>query len=78
VATDRFNADRDNIRTAQRTETELRDWFGGSRSIPGTEEVIGRGPYGKTLTILSSDIFVDAENEEEGLGDRRSVRFPKR
>lgn len=80
TATDRFNTDPDNVRTAQRdeVETELRHWFGGSRSLPGTEEVIGLGSYGKTLTILSSDVFADDEDEDEDLEDRWSVRFPKR
>lgn len=42
--TEAFNADPENVRLARRTdgETELRDWLGGRRSIPGTEE--GRGP----------------------------------
>ena len=80
TATDRFNANPTNVRSAQRGEgeTELRDWFGGNRSISATEEVMGLGSYGKTLTILSSDVFADDGDEEEELEDRWSVRFPKR
>jgi len=32
---------------------DLRIWFGGGQSLPGVEEVIGLGRYGKTLTLLS-------------------------
>ena len=75
--TDRFNADPDNVQLARRTdgESELRDWFGGPRNLPGTEEVIGLGSYGKTLTILSSDVFADDEDEDDDLEDRWGVGF---
>ena len=75
--TDRFNADPENIRAAQHAvvEAELRDWFGGPRSIPGTEEIVGLGRYGKTLTILSSELFADDEDEDEDLEERWEVRF---
>ena len=54
VETDLFNRNPDNILRAQRSHAniDLRDWFGGPRSLPGTEETIGLGGYGKTLTIL--------------------------
>src|SRR5262249_19147173 len=80
TATDRFNTNPDDVRTAQRAaaETQLRDWFGGSGSILATEEVIGLGSYGKTLTILSSDVFADEENEDEELENCWSLRFSKR
>ena len=80
TATDRFNADPANVRTSQRAEaeTEMRDWFGGRRSIRATEEVVGLGSYEKTLTILSSEVFADDVDEDEELEDRWSVRFPKR
>jgi hypothetical protein len=75
--TDLFNADPENVRLARRAngETELREWFGGRRSIPGTEEVVGLGGYGRTLTILSSDIFADDEDEGEDLEERWTPRF---
>ena len=56
-------------------EAELRNWFGGARSIPGSEEIVGLGRYGKTLTILSSDVFADDEDEEEDLKERWEPRF---
>lgn len=65
--TNRFNGDPANVRLARRaeTETDLRDWFGGRRSIPATEEILGLGSYGRTLTILSSEIFADDEDVED-------------
>ena len=80
TATDRFNGDPANVRTSQRTEaeTELRDWFGGPRSIPATEEVVGLGSYGKTLTILSSNVFADEADEDEDLEERWRVGFRRR
>ena len=75
--TDRFNADSDKVKHAQQAEADadLRSWFGGPRSIPGTEEIIGLGGYGKTLTILSSEIFADDEDEEGELEESWQHRF---
>ena len=79
VETDLFNRDPDNILRARRShaETDLRDWFGGPRSLPGTEETIGLGRYGKTLTILSSNAFADDEpdEEDEDMEERWTARF---
>lgn len=77
TATDSFNADPSNVRLARRAdaETELRDWFGGQRNILATEEVVGLGQYGKTLTILSSEIFADDEDEDSDLEERWTPRF---
>ena len=67
--TDEFNSKSGNIRTAQRREAEvdLRSWFGGQREIPGTEEIVGLGRYGKTLTILTTEVFADDEIEQDEL-----------
>ncbi len=75
--TDLFNTDPENVGLARRAngEAELREWLGGRRSIPGTEEVVGLGGYGRTLTILSSDIFADDEDEDEDLEERWTPRF---
>jgi Zn-dependent peptidase ImmA (M78 family) len=77
TATAGFNANPANIRSARRanSDTDLRDWFGGPRSIPATEEIVGLGSYGRTLTILSSEIFADEEDEDEDLEERWSARF---
>ncbi len=67
IETDLFNRNPDNVLRAQRShaDVDLRDWFGGPRSLPGTEETIGLGRYGKTLTVLSSSAFADDEPDEE-------------
>ena len=79
VDTDVFNRDPDNILRARRShaDTDLRDWFGGPRSMPGTEEAIGLGRYGKTLTVLSSNVFADDEpdEEDEDMEERWTPRF---
>jgi hypothetical protein len=75
-----FNQDSDRVRRADRTEdtSDLQDWFAGDRSIQITEEVIGLGSYGKTLTVLTT---VDLEEkleeieEEENLNDSWIPRF---
>ena len=66
-ATYSFNSDSTNVREGHREETkvDLRLWFGGNREIPGTEEIRGLGRYGRTLTILTSDIFADEEEEPD-------------
>jgi hypothetical protein len=38
---------------ARTAEVDLRLWFGGCQALPGLEETIGLGRYGKTLTLLS-------------------------
>jgi len=77
VETERFNLVPSNVAHASRrdSETDLRDWFSGPRSIPGTEEVIGLGAYGKTLTVLSSDVFSDDEDEADDLEERWTPRY---
>lgn len=64
--TNGFNSESENVRVARRAESEvdLRIWFGGRREIPGTEEIVGLGRYGKTLTILCSEIFPNDEDED--------------
>ena len=51
------------------------DWFGGSRSVPLTEEIVGLGEYGRTLTILSTDTFADDDDEDGDLEERWTPRL---
>ena len=62
-----FNQDAANVRRAVRVEesSNLQDWFGGHRSIKISEDVIGLGSYGKTLTVLYDINLPDAEEEED-------------
>ena len=77
VETLAFNRDPENIRQARRSavEADLKDWFGGRRSLAGTEEIVGLGAYGKTITILTTSTLPDDEHEEEDLEERWAVRF---
>ena len=58
-------------------EIDIRDWFGGSKSVHVKEEVQGLGSYGKTLTVLScsEDLEEICNNEEEMLLDRWTPKF---
>lgn len=77
VPTATFNRVDANVRNAQREndESDLRDWFGGNRSVPLTEEIVGLGDYGRTLTVLSTDTFADDDDEDEDLEERWTPRF---
>ena len=79
-ATKSFNADADNISSAERchAQTDLCTWFDGDSRIGLDEEVIGLGRYGYTLTILSSESLPDDEQEEDeetDLLERWTPRF---
>ncbi len=67
TATFAFNQDADHVRRADRTEdtSDLQDWFGGRHSIEITEEVIGLGSYGRTLTVLTATDLPGPEEIEE-------------
>jgi hypothetical protein len=67
TATFAFNQDPENVRRGSRCEetSNLQDWFGGCHSIEISEDVIGLGSYGKTLTVLHDIKLPDAEEEEE-------------
>ena len=80
TATFAFNQNPVNIRRAERTEdtSDLQDWFGSDRSLSATEQVIGLGNYGKTLTVLTAlDIEEQIEEikEEEELVESWTPRF---
>jgi IrrE N-terminal-like domain len=62
-----FNRNPDKVGQAARSQgaSNLQDWFGGRRSIELSEDVIGLGKYGKTLTILHNIEIPDEEDEDE-------------
>jgi hypothetical protein len=62
-----FNQGAANIAQAGRIEDEsnLQQWFGGTRNIRISEDVIGLGGYGKTLTVLYDIELPEPEDEEE-------------
>lgn len=84
TATARFNADGARVLQADREEDEIDvlDWLGGKRSSLVTEEVVGLGRYGKTLTVLSSrkighEAYADEGDDGEDLVERWTPRFKK-
>ena len=81
TATFAFNQVPDNVLHGVRVEetSNLQNWFGGKRKIEISEDVVGLGRYGKTLTVLY-DIDVpdaDEEEDEESLIDSWTPRFKR-
>ena len=72
TATFAFNRNPQNVRRAQRDENrvDLQDWFGGDRSLSATEEIVGLGNYGRTLTVLTA---LDIEEQIEELDDEEEL-----
>ena len=62
-----FNQDATNIQQGVRVQetSNLQQWFGGHRSIEISEDVVGLGRYGKTLTVLYAIDLPEPEEEEE-------------
>lgn len=62
-----FNQDASNVQRGVRIEetSKLQQWFGGSRHIEISEDVIGLGRYGKTLSVLYDINVPDTEEEED-------------
>lgn len=59
--------------------TSMEDWFGG-RSLSITEEVVGLGRYGKTLTVLTGMVSPyetndTADEDDEALPDTWTPKF---
>lgn len=83
TATAHFNAKPDNIRTGQRDagEGRLNDWMGGDQVYRVTEEVVGLGQYGRTLTILDCKNLTlraeaaEQEDDEEALIESWTPKF---
>jgi hypothetical protein len=68
TATARLNANVGSIANGDRAEAEVdvMDWLGGTRSALATEQVVGLGGYGKTLTVLScSSVQSEACQDDE-------------
>jgi hypothetical protein len=83
TGTARLSSDPANVISGGRAiaDIDVLDWLGGTRSTIVTEEAVGLGRYGKTLTVLSSET-VGRENEdedddesEENVTDRWTPRF---
>lgn len=67
TATANFNRDPDNVQLAKRvtSSSTLDIWFDGGGDAELSEEVVGLGEYGRTLTVLWADSLPDHEEAEE-------------
>lgn len=68
TATYAFNQNPERVLRADRDEdsADICDWFGSDRSLSITEQLIGLGNYGKTLTVLTAlDIEEQMKEIEE-------------
>jgi hypothetical protein len=65
--TETFNRDPARVSRAERAagESDLQDWIGGRHSVALTEEVVGLGGYGRSLTVLSAQDAVDVDELQE-------------
>jgi hypothetical protein len=61
-----FNQTASNITEAKPSEddADLIAWFHADDEIDASEEVIGLGDYGKTLTIITADLPDDNDDDE--------------
>ncbi|MXX05286.1 MAG: ImmA/IrrE family metallo-endopeptidase [Acidimicrobiia bacterium] len=66
-ATFEFNQDQSRVLAGERYEdtSDIRDWFNGPHNFDMTEEVVGLGRYGKSLTVLTAVDLPDPEEFEE-------------
>ena len=67
TATYEFNADPTNIADGKKTDegTCLLDWFNADVDVEMTEEIIGLGGYGRTLTLLFADDMPEEDEDSE-------------
>lgn len=83
TVTETFNAKPENVRTAQKDSGEgrLNDWMEGDKTYRVTEEVVGLGSYGRTLTILACKALsmrieaAEDDDDEEALVESWTPRF---
>jgi Zn-dependent peptidase ImmA (M78 family) len=85
TVTESFNARAENVRTGQKDSGDgnLRDWMDTERGYSITEEVIGLGQYGRTLTVLTCTSLTarveeaEDEDDEEKMIESWTPRFRK-
>lgn len=71
TATAAFNGDPTRVERGEHREASstVREWFGDGPDRELSEDVVGLGSYGKTLTVLFAEDWPDEEDEEdEALG----------
>lgn len=67
TTTSEFNRNQANVEDGCRVEgcSNLDDWFDGAPNFEVSEDVVGLGSYGKTLTVLFTDEELEDEDEYE-------------
>jgi Zn-dependent peptidase ImmA (M78 family) len=77
TVTEHISRDASAIERGAREEEngELQDWFGGPRSVPVFEEVIGLGRYGRVLTVITSEVYADDSDDETELIEGWTPKF---
>ena len=76
TATALLNANARRVADGDRAEQDIdiMDWLGGAKSVRATEQAVGLGGYGKTLTVLTCPTVEDESyQEDDGDDDDGSV-----
>ena len=75
VPTAAFNRDPRKVinREEAQHDTPMGDWFGGDHSANLSEEIVGLGRYGRTLSVLTSDL--SAEEDQAGRDSSRTAGY---
>lgn len=85
--TESLNARPENVRVGKSDagDGDLRDWFDTTRGYACSEEVVGLGQYGRTLTVLTCRSLSarveedpDEDDDEESLIESWTPRFRKK
>lgn len=72
-----LNGDPARVRRSDRTngESAFQDWFGGTHRIAVTEEAVGLGSYGKTLTVLHDIELPEEIDDDDTIEEAWAPRF---
>ena len=73
--TAKLNANPRRVADGERDDADIdiMDWLGGSRFARATEEVVGLGKYGKTLTVLTCPSVQDETYGDDNEEDERDL-----
>lgn len=73
----------DRRRLREEADSDILDWFGGTRAVPVVEQVVDLGSYDRVLTVLSCAQLVDdtyrdedeLDESDEAMEERWTPRF---
>jgi hypothetical protein len=83
TTTAQLNANARRVTDCDKAEADIdiMDWFGGTHSARATEQVVGLGSYGKTLTVLTCPLVQnetyqeDEDQDDDNMAERWTPRF---